>query len=119
MTSSTVFDPFRPPMIGAATWERAMVAAGWRCECTGECGKTHAKSEGRCPTGHGSSHPLAVVAADPTASLVVAVTTTDVVALCAGCQTAIKRIATKAAEAAAAARTDQLDLFDLTGGNAA
>lgn len=119
MTGSTVFDPFRPPMVGAETWQRAMTEAGWQCECTGGCGKTHAKTAGRCGIEHGSAHPLAVVAADPTASLLAAVTGTDLVALCTVCQTAIKRAATKAAEQAAAARIDQLDLFDLAGGDAA
>jgi hypothetical protein len=118
-SASAGFDPFRPPMIGAATWQAAMLAAGWQCECTGECGKTHAKTQGRCGVAHGSAHPLAVVAADPAATLRAAVSGTDLVALCASCQTAIKRAATKAAEAAAAARTDQLDLLDLTGGSAA
>jgi hypothetical protein len=116
---TSVFDPFRPPMVGAETWQTAMVAAGWQCECTGQCGKTHAKTAGRCGVAHSSAHPLAVVAADPTVSLHVAVTGSELVALCAGCQTAINRAAIKAAEQVAAARTDQLDLFDLTGGDAA
>lgn len=117
--ASSGFDPFRPPMVGAETWQRVMTEAGWRCECTGQCGKAHVKTEGRCGTDHGSQHPLAVVAADPTASLHAAVTGAELVALCAGCQAGAKRAAIKAAEQATAARIDQLDLFDLTGGDAA
>ncbi|WP_350279315.1 hypothetical protein [Kribbella sp. HUAS MG21] len=117
--ASAAFDPFRPPMVGAETWQSAMVAAGWRCECTGQCGKGHVKTAGRCGTNHGSAHPLAVDAADPTASLHAAVTGAELVALCAGCQAGAKRAATKAAEQDAADHTDQLDLFDLTGGDAA
>ncbi|WP_327639554.1 hypothetical protein OHB24_14660 [Kribbella sp. NBC_00482] len=116
---SVAFDPFRPPMVGAETWQSAMDAAGWRCECTGQCGKGHGKTAGRCGINHGTAHPLAVTAADPTASLHAAVTGAELVALCAGCQAGSKRAATKAAEQAAADRTDQLDLFDLTGGDAA
>ncbi|TCN39825.1 hypothetical protein EV644_10389 [Kribbella orskensis] len=116
---SGAFEPFRPPMVGAEMWQTAMAAAGWVCECTGQCGKTHAKTAGRCGVAHGSAHTLAVVAADPTVSLRAAVTGAELVALCAGCQSAIKRAATNAAEQAAAARADQLDLFDLIGGEAA
>ncbi|GAB3813450.1 hypothetical protein [Kribbella italica] len=116
---SGAFDPFRPPLVGAATWQAVMAAAGWVCECTGQCGKTHAKTAGRCGIAHGSAHCLAVVPADPTVSLREAVTGADLVALCAGCQTAVKRAATKAAEQATADSTDHLDLFDLTGGEAA
>ncbi|QNE21921.1 hypothetical protein F1D05_33415 [Kribbella qitaiheensis] len=117
--ASSGFDPFRPPMVGAETWQSAITLAGWRCECTGQCGKGHVKTEGRCGTEHGSLHPLAVVAADPVLSLHAVVTGAELVALCAGCQAGAKRAAFKAAERAAIARTDQLDLFDLTGGDAA
>ncbi|MET9313086.1 hypothetical protein ABZX12_14780 [Kribbella sp. NPDC003505] len=118
-TGSAAFDPFRPPMVGAETWQTAIDAAGWRCECTGQCGKGHVKTAGRCGINHGSAHPLAVVAADPTASLHAAVTSADLVALCAACQAGAKRAAIKAAEQATAENPDQLDLFDLTGGEAA
>jgi len=116
---SVAFDPFRPPMVGAEAWQSVMVAAGWRCECTGQCGTGHVKTAGRCGINHGSAHPLAVVAADPSVSLHAAVTGAELVALCAGCQAGAKRAALKAAEQAAANHTDQLDLFDLTGGDAA
>jgi hypothetical protein len=107
-------------MVGAQTWQSAMVAAGWRCECTGQCGKGHLKTAGRCGINHGSAHPLAVVAADQTVSLHAAVTSADLVALCAGCQAGAKRAAIRADEDTD--KSDQLDLFDLTdslGGEAA
>lgn len=111
------FDPFRPPMIGAWTWEETMTAAQWCCECTGQCGRPHTKTAGRCPTRHGTAHRLAVVAADPLATLTAAVTTTELVALCTACETGAHRAAAKATESA----TDsaQLDLFDATGSEAA
>lgn len=72
---------------------------------------------GRCRTRHGIAHRLAVVAADPLATLTAAVTTTDLVALCAACQTGAHRAATKAADATV--DTAQPDLFDTTGSEAA
>ncbi|UNO42439.1 hypothetical protein [Streptomyces sp. MST-110588] len=30
-----------------------MTRAAWRCQCTGQCGQPHTKSEGRCPREHG------------------------------------------------------------------
>jgi len=111
------FDPFRPPMIGAWIWEETMIAAEWCCECTGQCGKPHTKTAGRCGTVHDTAHRLAVVAADPLATLTAAVTGADLVALCASCETGAHRAATNAAESTA--DTAQLDLFDATGSEAA
>jgi hypothetical protein len=42
-----------PPLIGQATWTQVMDRAGYRCQCSGQCGRPHAKSEGRCPQSHG------------------------------------------------------------------
>ncbi|MGW7684865.1 hypothetical protein ACWGID_29265 [Kribbella sp. NPDC054772] len=116
MTAGHGFDPFRPPRIGARIWEETMIAAEWCCECTGQCGRPHTKTHGRCGTVHGTAHRLAVVAADPLASLTAAVTATERLALCATCETGIRR-------AAGAAQTstnpDQPDLFDTTGIEAA
>jgi hypothetical protein len=102
------FEPFRPPMIGAATWQTVLSGAGWRCECTGRCGKPHRKTEGRCGTVHGAAHRLAAVPADPTVTLTAAVTTASLVALCAGCEIATRRAAINAQTAI---DPDQLDLF--------
>ncbi|MEV0285573.1 hypothetical protein AB0H36_15790 [Kribbella sp. NPDC050820] len=116
----SAFDPFRPPMLGAEAWLLVMNGAGWRCECTGECGRSHTKTGGRCGTEHGRSHRLAAVPADLLASPFQATTgAVDLVAMCVTCQAGAKRVATKAADLAAAENTDQLELFDLTGGDAA
>ncbi|MEU4964981.1 hypothetical protein [Streptomyces smyrnaeus] len=40
------------PIAFAALWRAVMWAAGYRCQCTGECGNPHKKSEGRCPREH-------------------------------------------------------------------
>ncbi|MFG3254947.1 hypothetical protein [Streptomyces sp. NPDC048172] len=40
------------PIAYADLWRAVMEAAGFRCQCTGECGNKHAKSRGRCPREH-------------------------------------------------------------------
>jgi hypothetical protein len=99
-------------MIGADTWTDAMSRADFRCECTGECGKPHTKTKGRCGTVHGTAHQLAAVASDPLATLSQAVSATALVALCAPCETAVRRAARTARDDAVAA---QPDLFDTAG----
>ncbi len=37
------------PIGVTATWRTVARAFGWRCSCTGVCGRTHARTEGRCP----------------------------------------------------------------------
>lgn len=37
-----------PPMLGADFWTAAMVRDRHCCHCTGACGRTHAKTAGRC-----------------------------------------------------------------------
>lgn len=37
-----------PPMLGAEYWTAAMERDGHCCHCTGACGRTHAKTAGRC-----------------------------------------------------------------------
>ncbi|MFJ9772677.1 hypothetical protein ACIRVF_15765 [Kitasatospora sp. NPDC101157] len=43
----------RPPLAGAKTWQHVIDTAGARCQCTGTCGKNHAKTDGRCERVHG------------------------------------------------------------------
>lgn len=106
--AATTFDPFRPPMIGAQTWQTVLSGAGWRCECTGQCGKPHTKTQRRCGIVHSAAHRLAAVPADPTVTLTAAVTGAALVALCAGCETATRRAAINAQTTT---DPEQLDLF--------
>ncbi|WP_371405259.1 hypothetical protein OHA10_06510 [Kribbella sp. NBC_00662] len=112
------FDPFRPPMIGSRIWEETMTAAEWCCQCTGQCGRPHAKTNGRCGTLHGTAHRLAVVAADPLATLAEAVTATERLALCESCDAGRRRAAQHTHTTTAAAHA-QPELIDLTGDRAA
>ncbi|MFD4999842.1 hypothetical protein [Streptomyces buecherae] len=40
------------PILYTATWRPVMVSAGYRCQCTGQCGAAHKKAGGRCPREH-------------------------------------------------------------------
>lgn len=58
------------PIVLADTWRQVMEAASWRCQCTGQCGNTHAKTEHRCEREHdrygrGGTVRLTAAPADP------------------------------------------------------
>jgi hypothetical protein len=40
------------PIAYADQWRQVMQAAGYRCQCAGECGNGHTKAGGRCPRVH-------------------------------------------------------------------
>ncbi|MER7172642.1 hypothetical protein [Streptomyces mesophilus] len=82
------------PIVGAALFNAVMQAADSRCECTGQCGQPHAKSEGRCPHKHdgyiAKRHgPVRLMAApaDPLMSPVAAAALppAELMAWCPGC----------------------------------
>lgn len=59
--------PGPTPIAAVETWRPVMEAAGWQCQCTGGCGKTHAKeADGRCKTRHADTTPLTTAAEKPT-----------------------------------------------------
>lgn len=107
------------PLAAVGTWKPVMEAAAWRCQCAGECGKPHEKTEGRCPrthdsytSKHGSRVRLLAAPADPAAPLVNAVTLPpeDLRAWCPGCFADAIRRARLAVRPA-----DGPGLFDLPG----
>ncbi|MFE7664765.1 hypothetical protein [Streptomyces celluloflavus] len=58
------------PITAVSLFRAVMTAAEWRCQCTGACGQTHAKSDGRCPREHDgyvgkNSGPVRLTAAPP------------------------------------------------------
>lgn len=110
------YQPFMPRNIEAAAWRDVMNRAAWQCECTGQCGRPHLKTLGRCGVLHSTAHRLAVVTTDPLATLTDAVNGADLTALCASCEIAIGRAAKSARDSDACA---QPDLFDITGSEAA
>ncbi|MDX3594124.1 hypothetical protein PV749_23685 [Streptomyces sp. ID03-2B] len=42
------------PLVAADLFRTVMEAAGGRCQCTGQCGQPHAKTDRRCPREHDS-----------------------------------------------------------------
>ncbi|MFJ7180987.1 hypothetical protein ACIQXA_32360 [Streptomyces massasporeus] len=40
------------PLVAVNVWRPVMESACWRCQCTGQCGNPHAKTDGRCPREH-------------------------------------------------------------------
>jgi len=64
-TVGAAVDAFRPPLAGAATWTEVMTAAGWRCECAGDCGRPHRKSGDRCTSERRRGQQLTVAPIDP------------------------------------------------------
>ncbi|MFD3438816.1 hypothetical protein ACFWU3_15085 [Streptomyces sp. NPDC058685] len=90
------------PLVYADLWRPVMEAAGFRCQCVGQCGGKHAKSQGRCPREHdqpASKHrgPVRLLAA-PTNPLTPPVAAcrlpmSDLWAWCPDCHTAAHRAA--------------------------
>ncbi|WEO95311.1 hypothetical protein A6P39_015465 [Streptomyces sp. FXJ1.172] len=104
------------PLAAVDVWLPVMAAAGYRCQCTGECGNPHAKTEGRCPrehdgytSKHGHRIRLMAAPADPCVPPVKAVTLPpgELRAWCPECHTAATR------RARVCAPVDEPGLFDL------
>ncbi|MFI5661553.1 hypothetical protein [Streptomyces sp. NPDC051684] len=107
------------PLVGTAVFTPVMQGAGYRCQCTGQCGNPHAKGEGRClhehdgyTSKHGRRVRLIAAPADPLASAVAAAALPagELVAWCPDCHTAAARRARRTAAAPAA---EAPGLFDL------
>ncbi|MFF9772021.1 hypothetical protein ACF1GT_36635 [Streptomyces sp. NPDC014636] len=107
------------PLAAVATWLPVMEAAGYRCQCSGECGNAHAKTDGRCPREHDGytskhGHLVRLMAAPADASTpparAVTLPASDLRAWCPECYLA----ATRRARAQAAPPADDAPgLFDL------
>jgi hypothetical protein len=99
------------PWPWAARWLAVMERAGWRCECSGQCGRAgHC-----CPIGHAPGYPLHVVPAVPAGpAAAAALSAGSLVALCASCRAGAER----AARAAAAAVPQDGALFTAAQGGA-
>jgi hypothetical protein len=105
------------PLAAVDVWRPVMEAAGYRCQCTGQCGNEHAKTEGRCAREHDGytskhGHRVRLMAApvDPLTQHSVAVTLPpgELRAWCPECHTAAARRARTAVPA-----EDAPGLFDL------
>ncbi|MFF4228006.1 hypothetical protein [Streptomyces sp. NPDC001820] len=108
------------PIVVADLFRAVMVAAGWRCQCDGECGQTHSKGDGRCIREHDKyagkhSGPVRLMAAatDPLTPdrQAAALPAASLWAWCPQCFTGARRIAKR--QNSPAPTTDQCGLFDL------
>jgi hypothetical protein len=118
LMTTPIPNPFQSRLVGTNTWDRVLGEAGWRCECTGDCGRPHTNSGNRCPTKHGPMRQLAVVPVNPTVSTAAASSGEPLLAMCHGCASGAKRAAGQAA--AQQGPAEQPDLFcDFPGGDAA
>ncbi|MEY9930417.1 hypothetical protein ABH926_005062 [Catenulispora sp. GP43] len=103
------------PIAAAAVWRKAMQAAGYRCVCTGGCGRSHAKDPGeRCKREHTAWLRLVAAPAEPTGN-----PHTDIaaeqVAYCPNCYDGHLAVAKRADRVAAASHDNDVPLFDLGG----
>ncbi|MEU8825896.1 hypothetical protein [Streptomyces sp. NPDC048636] len=94
------------PIVYAAAWRPVMETAGYRCQCTGQCGNPHTKAKGRCPREHdqhASKHrgPVRLLAAPANpltpARVAAGIPATDLRAWCPDCHDATRRAAQRAA----------------------
>ncbi|MEU2472056.1 hypothetical protein ABZ601_13260 [Streptomyces sp. NPDC012842] len=106
------------PIVAAGLFRTVMDAAGGRCQCTGQCGQPHAKTDGRCPREHdayagkhGGPTRLMAAAADPslTDHQAASLPAARLRAWCPGCFTAAQRTTHHIDEQHA----EQSGLFDL------
>ena len=103
------------PIAGEATWRPVMQAAGYRCQCTGGCGRDHAKEPGgRCKREHKPSCHLVASPVNPTGNPHKDMTG-EQVAYCPTCFNGHKNKTNRAAEAAAKTHPLGASLFDLDG----
>ncbi|MBT3076581.1 MULTISPECIES: hypothetical protein [Streptomyces] len=81
------------PLAATSLFRAVMVMAGWRCQCTGQCGITHSRTESRCPRTHGNSTLLMAVPADPSTPerIAAALPAQGLRACCPSCHSASRR----------------------------
>lgn len=93
------------PIVLPGPWRQVMRAAGWRCQCTGQCDSDHKQGDGRCPHEHDKhagkhSAPVRLLAApcDPTTPVVQAaqLPTSQLRAWCPACHDGARRAINRA-----------------------
>ncbi|MGW1129256.1 hypothetical protein [Streptomyces sp. NPDC002526] len=97
------------PIAATDLFRKVMHAANWRCQCTGQCGQRHARTEGRCSRSHSTTTPLMAAPSDPATSdrAAVAVPAEGLRAWCSGCHSAARNTVRRPAP------VTQDGLFDL------
>jgi serine/threonine-protein kinase RsbW len=106
-----VWMEFTWPDADRAAWAHVMGRAGWRCQCTGQCGQDHARyspADGRCLAAHPDGELHAVPAWPVSAVAAVRLPRAALVAMCAACHDRRDR---RAARRQGAASPQGEDLF--------
>jgi hypothetical protein len=102
------------PIVGADLFRAVMGADGWRCHCTGQCGQSHRRTEGRCLKQHDTNRVRLIAAPADLATgelAAVGLPVSGLRAWCPTCHTGACRAVQRTA--AAAPEPDQYGLFDL------
>ncbi|WP_406289548.1 hypothetical protein [Embleya sp. NBC_00896] len=99
----------QPPIVGGALWAAVMTRENSMCGCTGECGKRHADTQGRCDRHDG----LIVAPRDLSVALVVAVGLgpADLTTWCERCHRPARSAALKTTGTERAERYESESLF--------
>jgi serine/threonine-protein kinase RsbW len=85
-----------------AAWAHVMGRAGWRCQCTGQCGQPHDRhspADGRCLAGHPEGELHAVPAWPVSAMAAIRLPKAALMAMCAACHDRRDRRAARPAPA--------------------
>lgn len=92
------------PIWGSDLWRQVVANAGGTCQCAGQCGKTHSRTEGRCDMTEGrrDQHLIAAPLVLPCLFHVAAALKADgLIALCVTCFGGRNRLAGKTPKAPA------------------
>lgn len=55
MAAADITPPFPVPIFATPAWIAAVTACGGECQCTGQCGRKHTASKGRCDREQGKN----------------------------------------------------------------
>jgi hypothetical protein len=100
------------PPVAAGPWREVIERAGRRCECRGECGRSHGNGQGRCIRENAPRAPLHAVPRAPVPSGAAAVLPASALhALCGPCHAACASIRARARQAAHGALSATEHLF--------
>jgi len=102
------------PIAVTAAWRSVVADAGERCSCTGPCGNSHRRTDGRCPRTLSVTVRLYVAPADPSVPVSEAHRTPvgEMAAWCGGCLDDARR--RNVSPAATGVPADVGELFDVT-----
>jgi hypothetical protein len=101
---TSVGDP-AGPLVASSLWAAVMDRAGYRCQCAGECGRTHRKrADRRCVAEHSAYCRLHAAPPEPVGYVTDAALPVEALhAYCPECHAGVARAARRAADPPASA----------------